>query len=271
MILNIGGISRSGREELASIVGRGTRLVSVADVAETLDVDHVSAAKRLARWAEQGWLRRVRRGIYIPVPVDAEDPRSWSEDPLMLADAVWSPCYFTGWTAANHWSLTEQVFRTTIVKTAGRVRQTRDRLLDHDFHVLHVPAGFLEWGLQKVWRGDRRVLVADPARTVVDILDDPRLGGGIRLCAEILTAYLSEHDSNTLVDYGDRLGNRAVFKRLGYLLEATEVPDAGLLDACRRRISAGVTLLDPSAPRRGPLASEWGVNANVAVRREQTA
>ena len=268
-MLNAGGITWSGREELASVVGRGRRLVSVTDVAEALGVDRVVAAKRLARWAEQGWLRRVRRGLYIPVPVDAEDPRSWSEDPLVLADAVWSPCYFTGWTAANHWNLTEQVFRTTIVKTASRVRQTRDRLLDHDFHVLHVHGTLLDWGTTGVWRGDRRVRVADPARTVVDILDDPRLGGGIRLCAEILSTYLSEHDSRTLVDYGDRLGNKAVFKRLGYLLEAAELPDDGLRDACHERIAGGVVLLDPTAPRRGPRAAGWGIRVNVAVRREQ--
>jgi len=45
-------------------------------------------ARKLARWARLGWLRRVRRGLYIPVPVEAEDPRRWTDDPLYLADAV---------------------------------------------------------------------------------------------------------------------------------------------------------------------------------------
>lgn len=266
----VGGISKTGREELARVVGRGRRLVSVAEVADALEIDRLAAAKRLARWVERGWLRRVRRGLYIPVPVDAEDPRSWSEDPLVLADAVWRPCYFTGWTAANHWNLTEQVFRTTILKTASRVRKTHDRLLDHDFHLVHVPRALLEWGTRPVWRGDRRVYVADPARTVIDVLDDPGLGGGIRLCAEIVHDYLGEHDWHTLVEYGDRLGNRAAFKRLGYLLEATDLRvDDPLLDACRSRVSAGIALLDPSAPPRGPRIGRWGVRVNVVVRPEQ--
>lgn len=267
----LGGISGSGREDLASVVARGRRLVTVADVAEELDVDRVVAAKRLARWTEQGWLRRVRRGLYIPVPVDAEDPQSWSEDPLVLADAVWNPCYFSGWTAANHWNLTEQVFRTTILKTSSRVRGTHARLLDHEFNVLHVRAALLEWGMRSVWRGDRRVRLADPARTVVDILDDPRLGGGIRLCAEILIAYLSEYEGDTLVDYGDRLGNRAVFKRLGYLLDTAERSDDRLRAACHERASSGVVLLDPSAPKRGRRSKEWGVLVNIVVKPEQPA
>ena len=30
-------------------------------------------------WASRGWLRRVRRGLYIAVPVDARDPATWGE------------------------------------------------------------------------------------------------------------------------------------------------------------------------------------------------
>lgn len=265
LISNARGISAAKREELAMVVGRGRRLVTVSDVADGLGLDRVTAAKRLARWNEQGWLRRVRRGLYIPVPVDAENPRAWSEDPLVLGDAVWHPCYFTGWTAANHWGLTEQVFRTVIVKTTQRVRATRDRLLDHEFHVIHTGVDTLEWGTAGVWRGERRIRVADPARTVLDILDDPRLGGGIRPGAEILQAYLLEHDWHTLIEYADRIGNGAVFKRLGYIAETANLGDEGLLDACRARLSAGIALLDPSAPASGPRDGDWGLRLNVTV------
>jgi predicted transcriptional regulator of viral defense system len=261
------GISPAGREELATVVGRGRRLVTVADVTELLELDSAAAAKRLARWAEQGWLRRVRRGLYIPVPVDAENPRTWSDDPLVLGDAVWSPCYFTGWTSAGHWSLSEQVFRTTVVKTAQRVRKTRDRLLDFDFRVVHVGVGSLDWGLASVWRGDRRVQLADQARTVVDVLDDPSLGGGIRHAAEVLDAYLAEYNWKTLVAYGDRLGNGAVFKRLGFLVALRDLPDDGLLGACRARLTSGIALLDPDVSPIGRVDHRWRVRANVTVER----
>lgn len=259
------GISRSGRSELGFVVGRGRRLVEVDDVASALGVDRATAAKKLARWAEEGWLRRVRRGLYIPVPLDAENPSSWSEDPLVLADAVWAPCYFTGWTAANHWDLTEQIFHTTVLKTTRRVRSSRERLLDHHYLLAHATASLMAWGMSAVWRDDRRVRMADAARTVVDILDDPRLGGGIRQAADILGAYLDEGDWRTLVDYGDRLGNRAVFKRLGFLAETAEVGNAELLAECRKRISTGISLLDPGGPPAGDRIGRWGIRANVRV------
>lgn len=240
-------------------------MVTVADAAERLGTDRTTAAKKLAQWTAQGWLRRVRRGLYIPVPVDAENPGSWSEDPLVLADAIWDPCYFTGWTAANHWGLTEQIFRTTVLKTAGRVRLARERLLEYDYLIAHVPSRHMEWGLRPVWQNDRRVRMADPARVVIDVLDSPVLGGGIRHVSEILTAYLEEGEWSALTEYGDRFGNRTVFKRLGYLVEALSPGQAALLEECRSRISSGISLLEPGGPEGGARVGEWGLRANVRI------
>src|ERR1700723_2971243 len=122
MVSIAAGISRQGRAELAAILGSGKRFVTPDDVAGTLGIGPGAAAARLSRWAREGWLARGRRGLYIGVRADAADPGAWSEGALVVAAAVWTPCYFTGWTAAGHWALSEQVFRTTALKTAGRVR-----------------------------------------------------------------------------------------------------------------------------------------------------
>ena len=259
------GISRSGRADLAAVTARGRRLITVDEAAGRLALPPVEAARKLARWAEQGWLRRVRRGLYISVPVDVEDPDRWSEDPFVLAEAVWSPSYFTGWTAANHWGLTDQIFRTIVVKTSGRVRRTSQELLDHKYMVGHVPESMMEWGLRASWRIGHRISFADEARTVIDVLNAPGIGGGIRHAAEILGAYMSEFDRRRLVEYGDRLGNRTVFKRLGYLSERFRLGDEQFLAACRRRLSSGVSLLDPGASNRGPRVMRWGLRVNVLV------
>jgi predicted transcriptional regulator of viral defense system len=258
------GISAVGRAELAAVAGR-RRFITPNDVVGELGVGAPAAARKLANWAEQGWLRRVRRGLYIAVPVDAADPSGWSEDSMVVANTVWAPCYFTGWTAANHWALTEQVFRTTVLKTTRRVRDSGVRLLDSDYLLAHVATDAMTWGLSSVWHEEIRLRLADPARTVVDILDRPSIGGGIRHAAEIVGAYLDGNDPAQLVTYGDRLGNRAVFKRLGYLLEALSIDAPELVAACHARISAGVALLDPDGPKDGPRVPRWGIRANVRV------
>lgn len=263
------GIGTRGRAELTAVLGAGRRFVTPTDVVEALGVDADTAAKKLSRWAADGWLRRARRGLYIPVPVDASSPAAWSEDAVIVAAAVWSPCYFTGWTAANHWALTEQVFRTTVLKTSERVRASSVRVLDHDYLLRHVSAEGMDWGMKTEWRDDVRLRFADPARTVVDILDTPRLGGGIRHGAEILGSYLDDHDPATLIEYGDRLGNRTVFKRLGFLVEVLEQDPGELVAACRERVSAGVSLLDPDGPNDGRRVARWGLRVNVRVEPEE--
>ena len=265
------GISSIGRADLARVVGRGRRLVSSEDAAKALDIPRQEAARRLIRWCDEGWLRRVRRDLYVPVPVDADRPELWSEDAWYLADAVWRPCYFTGWTSANHWSLTEQVFRTTVVKTAQRVRASSQRLADADYLVAHAPIESFSWGMRYDWRHDRRMTVADPARTVVEILDDPRLAGGIRHAGEILSSYADEGDGALLIEYGDRMRHRSLFKRLGFLVEQLSLGHLDVVDACLARNSSGVILLDPGGPRGGARSSRWGLRVNVQVQQEHSS
>lgn len=260
------GISALGRSELTRVLG-GHRFVSTQGVAEVLEIDADAAAKKLSRWAEYGWLRRVRRGLYIGVPVDAADPAGWSEDPLVVAAEVW-PGYFTGWTAAGEWSLTDQVFRTTVLKTTARVRASSVRLLDHEYLITKVDAADLGWGMKSQWRADVKLQFADPARTVIDIFDAPKLGGGMRHGAEILAAYLESHDPSVLLEYGARLGNGAVFKRLGYCVEALGLNASDLAEACHERVSAGISLLDPDGPTGGRVVTRWNLRVNVTIEPE---
>lgn len=259
------GISGRGRADLARVLATGRRFLTPADVAAELGLDPGTAAKRLARWAEQGWVRRVRRGLYIDVPVQATNPAAWGEDPLLVATQVWPGCYFTGWTAASHWALSEQVFRTTVLKTPGRVRAVSVRWLDHDYLLAHVGEQGLGWGLSSQWQDGVRLRFADPARTVIDCLDTPRLAGGIRHAGDIVTAYVAEHDPALLVEHGDRWGNRTVFKRLGYLVETLALDAPGLVAACQDRLSAGVSVLDPEAGAGGRRVMRWRLRVNVAV------
>ena len=87
-------------------------LVSVAAAAEALHLSSREAAVRLARLERAGWLARVRRGLYVVRPLEsARTAIPTVEDPWVLARELFSRCYIAGWTAAEHWGLTEQIFR----------------------------------------------------------------------------------------------------------------------------------------------------------------
>lgn len=245
------------------------------DLAGAFDVEHASIAlgldldrtrRLLAYLARRGWLARVRRGLYVAVPLDTRRPGEWVEDTWVVAERTFAPCYIGGWTACQHWGLTEQVFRTVLVVTSKKIRERKPVIQGTPYRVT-VRAADKLFGTVTVWRDQVRVQVSDPTRTIVDLLDDPTLGGGMRTVADVVHDYLTgdHRDDELLVSYADRLANRAVFKRLGHLLEHLGVAAPALLAACLERRSAGLVALDPSVHAKGRIVRRWGIRANVTL------
>jgi predicted transcriptional regulator of viral defense system len=240
--------SAESRSRLADVLRSSGDLVSVDAACAALGGDRVVAAKTLARWARQGWLKRLRRGLYAAVPLAARPGDSAIEDPWRLVPQLFSPGYVGGATAAQHWDLTEQLFRSVFVFTARKIRKRELEVQGAPF-VLRHRAERLLFGTRSVWRGTTRVDVSDLHRTVVDMLDDPSTGGGIRQVADCLRSYLGNRESDpaVLLDYASRLGNGAVYKRLGFLLER-EGKAAPTVAECRQRLTEGTVKLDPGVP-----------------------
>jgi len=184
----------------------------------------------------------------------------------LVAATVFEPCYLAGWTACEHWGLTEQIFRSMWIVTSRRVSPQVQEIQGTTYNVKVTSPDRL-FGLATVWRDARQVNVSNPSRTIVDLLDDPRLGGGIRHISEVVASYFrGEYRNNQeLVGFAERLGNGAVFKRLGYLVEALDIASAELIAACRARMTGGVSDLDPSAPQTGRVDRRWRVRANVHI------
>jgi len=233
--------------------------------ARALSMDGPGARRLLAALAEGGWLARVRHGWYVTVPLDASEPSDWREDPWIIAATLFSPCYIGGWSACEHWGLTEQLFNVTYVVAARKVTPT-DRTIQGSRFKVRTVRSELFFGTRRVWRRRTPVDVSDPHRTIVDIMDTPAAAGGAVHAAEILRAYFEgEHlDERKLIEYGDRLGRGAMFKRLGYLAERQRLGSAGLVEACNQRISKGISRLDPDGVDAGKIVSRWGLKVNVS-------
>jgi len=240
------GIGKTDRERMAAII-RGTKgTVSVGDAARILDVTPTDAAKMLSRWTKKGWMSRVRRGLYISVPLESRTADVPIEDPWLVADRLFSPCYIGGWSAAEYFDLTEQIFSTVVVMTVQKPRNRRPDIKNTAF-LLRTVSEKAMFGLKPVWRGQVKVSVSDPTRTILDMLVNPVFGGGIRSVTDILGNYLGSENKNLdrLIEYGERLGNGAVFKRLGFFLERIAPDEDKAIEKCYRRLTAGNAKLDP--------------------------
>jgi predicted transcriptional regulator of viral defense system len=246
----------ASRARLAAVLRATKEVVSIDATAKTLNLDRSAAAKVLSRWRKQGWLRRIGHGLYVPVPLDLAGSEQIVEDPWVLVPTLFGQSYVGGWTAAHHWDLTEQLFNETVVFTTRRISAKRVTAQGVAFLLHHTTAKRC-FGLKAIWRGSTRVNISDSARTVIDMLAMPGLGGGIDHVADCLAAYRKAptYDGDLLIRYAEQFGNGAIFKRLGFLAD-THLHSPELAAACRARLTQGYAHLDP-ALRSSHLHTAW--------------
>lgn len=246
----------TSRRRLAKVLRTAGDMIRIGDAVHALAVTRVEAATILSRWTGQGWVRRVGPGIYAPAPLDAPESGHVLEDPWILVPVLYGPGYIGGRSAAGHWELTGEASGHIVVLTARPVRAKTQRHHGVTFSLKHIDRRRF-FGTTMIQRGGTRVAVSDLHRTVIDVLDDPAIGGGIGRVADCVAAYLahSERNDESLLAYGDRLGNGAVFKRLGFLTERLSTDDP-LVPACQNRLTEGHTRLTPAlvCPR---LVTRW--------------
>ena len=253
----ISGLGKKDRERLASVIRSTKGTISVAEAAGILRVSPVDASKMLSRWCTKGWLSRLRQGFYIPVPLESRTVDIALEDPWIIAERLYSPGYIGGWSAAEYWDLTEQIFRTVVVMTLQKPRDRKPKIKGTDF-LLRTVSEKAMFGLKSVWRGQVKVSVSDATRTILDMLNEPRMGGGIRSTVDMFINYLNSENRNMkiLIDYSKQLGNGAVFKRLGFLLERFASEEQNAIDECRSQIRKGNSKLDPQL-NADKLVTRW--------------
>lgn len=244
-------------------------LVTVERARRGLGVSPRATTLRLSRLAAAGWLRRVRRGLYLVLPLEAQsDLTTTVEDGWILADELFSPCYIGGWSAAEHWGLTEQIFRSVFVVTAAPIRRRSVTVAGVEFRVVRTSVRRVK-AAGPVWRGPERVAVSDREHTLADGLASPEWVGGVRHLADMLATYRASREWNParLLSAVRSLHRGSAMKRLGYLAETlwpgeTEIPKAAL-----KARSAGLVRLDPAIRAAGRISKRWGLRVNASIER----
>ena len=259
------GLGRRRRAQLAVLHRRFPGPFNATQAASAIGTAIGPTRRLLAALAAGGWLSRVRPGWYIAVPLEASEPSEWREDPWIVAATLFSPGYIGGWSAAEHWGLTDQIFSVIYIVAGKKVTPNRQSVQGTDFAIRSVPEEAL-FGTRRVWRRQVPVDVSDPHRTIIDVLDVPGAAGGALHASEVLSTYFESADADParLLQYGDRLGRGTVFKRLGYLAERQQLADASFIGACHSRITRGLSWLDAAGPREGRIVSRWNLRVNSA-------
>ncbi len=222
----------------------------------------------LTRLQKAGWIKRLKRGVYLIVPLEAGVERHWSEDAFVVACSLAQPAAVAYWSAMRHWNWTTQVPQTVFVQTTKRKSAYRRIVLGVTYRFIPVISKKF-FGVRRERIGAKTFSVTDREKTLLDILDRPDLSGGMPEVLSALPTAITQVEWERLDAHLKKFPNRAALKRLGVLVEAMDlpIPDREVrLRRWRRMVSGGIALLDPGGrPTAGRVQTAWGVRVNIPV------
>jgi predicted transcriptional regulator of viral defense system len=236
-------------------------IVTLQDIAKR--VGDAAAAKVAHRLVRKGALRRLRRGSYLVQPFRslgrATQPSTAVSLEALLRD---EPHYLGGLWALSVHGFTEQRYASLLDafvthRLAGRwMGAARVR-----FHMRAEEA--FQYGITTVEMEGLAVHVSDRERTFLDVLDHPRIFGGLGRALGIAREHLRKMNDRRLVEYAVRGSRPSTCQRLGVLLEREGVSSRRLTKLRARALQTNSLLsLSPSAQRTGPVNRRWGVVEN---------
>jgi predicted transcriptional regulator of viral defense system len=260
------GIGKGERQIIDALILRGSISISASDLEKQFGYERKAANLILSRLSRKGWIQRLKAGVYRIVPLGSDAPEPIPADAWAVGMELFSPCYISGWSSAEHWDLTEQIFNSTVIYTSKKQRKK-----DVVVAGLHYRTKFVEsknlFGLTKMWSSNKSIQIADMHRTIIDVLDDPAMGGGGRHTIDIVNAYWKKNEASfeILYQYAEKLNHPAVFKRLGFTAEKVGHLPAPRISKLHSKIKSGVIKLDPHGPNSGPIVSRWGLRINIPL------
>lgn len=268
MTTGMQNITRSplGRMEARFLAKIGTRpTFTTADTRRVLGHKESDPTRQfLERLQTKGWIRRIRRGRFAVIPLSSGESRTPQLHEFIVAMELASPAAIAYWSALNHHGLTEQLPRTVFVATNHPVRRPPSQVLGMSYKVISLRPGKF-FGITKDWIDEMPFSVTDREKTIIDGLDLPQNVGGVEEIAKALSSAWKQLDEAKLRKYAARIGNSAVAKRLGFLMETLELGD---VEKLRRAVTlaTGFSPLDPTLPRKGKFNRRWGLLINTEIK-----
>ena len=217
----------------------------------------------LERLQSKGWVRRIRRGRFAVVPLSSGEDRSPQLHEFVVAMELVTPAVIAYWSALNHHGMTEQLPRTVFVATGHPVRRQPGDVLGVSYKIVSLRQDKI-FGVMKDWINEIPFSVTDREKTIIDGLDLPQYVGGVSEIAKTLTASWKVLDEKNLREYAAKIGNSAVTKRLGFMMETFGLGD---IETLRTEIprAPGFSPLDPTMPKHGKYNRRWGLLINTEI------
>jgi predicted transcriptional regulator of viral defense system len=256
------GLTRNESLLLSSLSEKGKTIFKIEDISAELKCSYKYAKVLANNLTKKKWIIVLKRGVYLIVPLSAGVRSHYTEHEFVIASYLVSPYYIAYWSALNFYGITEQTPFTVFVATTRRAK-TREVLNSRYSFITLSKRKF--FGFEPTAVSTYKINISDREKTLADALDHPEYSGGIPEVAKSLWNAKEKVSIERIVSYAERMGNAAIVKRLGYLVESLNINvDSKILPRMKGMISPGMAALDPTRPRKGTYSTRWNLLLNIS-------
>jgi predicted transcriptional regulator of viral defense system len=259
------GLSAFESKILSGLSAEGKSIFYISELAKKIG-SKVRARKLVSTLAKKKWLERLAKGTYLILELSAGSNPEWSEDSFYIASKLAKPYYIGYLSMLNYYGWTEQIPLTVTVATTKSTRRKKILGVNYDFFVLSKKKFF---GYNEINIRGHVINVSNREKTLADALDHPEYCGGIDEVAKALSV-ADKISWKEVIKHASKMGNGAVFKRLGFLLERMNVPvPKETIEAIKKRITKGYAPLYPGIKAKGRHDAKWNIIINTNFSKEK--
>lgn len=256
-----------GKKEsfLISSLARGNRNIFTVEDVKAIIGD---AAKRtIYNLVKKKWILKLKRGLYVIVPLDigVKGADSFAIHNFIIGSKLVEPYYIGYWSALNYYGFSDQIPSTTFIATTKAKKKTE--ILQTTYLFVQVSKRKF-FGTVEIDIEGEKIRISDKNKTIADCLDHPDYCGGIDEIARSVYFSKEEIDLKKVKQCALKMGNLTILKRLGYILEVSDLLEQYEDIFKGVRLSKGYSLLDPLSPRSGSYDDRWGLLVNVEIKPE---
>lgn len=188
------------------------------------NIDLSTRNNLLAHYVKQQRLVRIKKGIYQVIP-PGEFPEYYTVDPYLLTSKLTDDAILSHHTALEVYAKAYSIFNTYNYWTKKEVRHpfTYQGI---KFKSIQQPKILIEkkqelFGTKLIYRKDQSLRITSFERTLVDILERPKLAGGWEEIWKSL-AFIDFFDIDEVFQYCSLLENATTFAKVGFYLEQNQ-------------------------------------------------
>jgi len=256
------GLSKQEAYLLSSLSEKKKNIFEITDIIGELNCSYNYAKVIANRLVKKKWAIFLEKGKYLIVPLEAGVESIHTEHEFIIASGLVQPAYIAFWSAMNYHGMTEQVPFTVFIASTKRRKNKKIHDVRYEFITLSKKKFF---GFTTVNIAGKNIFISDKEKTIADCLDHPEYCGDITEAAKALWNARKDIDFRKLIDYTVKMNNRAILKRLGYLIQKLKIKIPEDIEIeIKNNISKGYAVLDTAKTKKGRYSSEWMLLINIS-------